>query len=78
LTLLAKLANNPQRSLKIFLSGLGLFASGAAAIFIGYYHHHYWQILGLLLLAVGILFAAWGYVGIFAQRLSQMFNRYQK
>jgi hypothetical protein len=78
LTLLAKLANNPQRSIKLFFVGLAFFALGGCFIFYGYHHHHYWQILGLVLLGIGIFFSTWGYIGLFAQRLLQMFNRYPK
>lgn len=67
--ILEKLGQDPKRSLLIFVRGLGLFIIGVILIFIGYYSHHYWQILGIVFLAIGILIAAYGYIGIFANRL---------
>ena len=67
--ILEKLGQDPKRSLLIFVRGLGLFIIGVILIFIGYYSHHYWQILGIVFLAIGILIAACGYIGIFANRL---------
>jgi NADH:ubiquinone oxidoreductase subunit K len=67
--LLTKLGQNPKRSLSLFLSGLGLFAVGLIFITIGYFYHHHWQILGLFILALACAIAAWGYLGIFANRL---------
>jgi len=73
--ILEKLGQDPQRSLSLFLRGLGLFAIGACLIIIGYYYHFYWQIAGIVFLALGIAFSAWGYSGIFANRLLNIFNR---
>lgn len=67
--LLAKLGQNPKRSLSLFLSGLGLFTVGLIFITIGYFYHHIWQIFGLFILALACTIAAWGYLGIFANRL---------
>lgn len=78
MSLLSKLGDTPQRSLRIFILGLVLFALGLALVFIGYYQHHYWQILGLVLLAIAIVLSVWGYVGIFANRLLTMLNRHPK
>jgi hypothetical protein len=73
--LLEKLGQNPQRSLSFFMRGLGLFAVGTLFIFVGYYFHHYWQILGLFFLIPAILLAAYGYIGMFANRLLNIFQR---
>ena len=67
-SLLEKLGQNPQRSLKFFVSGLGLFVLSLVLIGLGYFHHHLWQIPGLIILAIACLIAAWGYLGIFANR----------
>ena len=67
--ILEKLGQDPQRSLQLFMRGLGFFIIGVILIFTGYYTHHYWQIAGLLFLAIGIFFSIYGYVGIFANRL---------
>jgi len=73
--ILEKLGQNPQRSLVFFMRGLGLFAIGVLCIFLGYYFHHYWQILGLCFLIPAILLAACGYIGMFSNRLLNIFNR---
>lgn len=73
--LLEKLGQDPQRSLTLFIRGLGIFAFGSCLIVIGYYHHHFWQIVGIAFLTFGILFSAWGYCGIFANRLLNIFYR---
>lgn len=73
--ILEKLGQDPQHSMKIFMRGLGLFVIGALFVALGYYRHHLWQIPGLVLLVGGCLVAAWGYLGIFANRLLNIFNR---
>lgn len=75
MSILEKLGQDPQRSMQRFLCGLGLFISGLCLIFIGVYHHHSWQILGILLLAVGCGVAIYGYIGIFANRLYHIIQR---
>ena len=75
--LLAKLGQDPQRSLSIFLTGLGLFALGLIFIAIGYFNHHLWQVVGLIILAFACLIAAWGYVGMFANRWFNILNRHK-
>lgn len=74
--LLAKLGQNPKRSLSIFLSGLGLFSVGLLFITIGYFYHHIWQMLGLFILALSCVIAIWGYLGIFANRWFNIINRH--
>ncbi len=76
-TLLAKLGQDPQRSLSIFLTGLGLFALGLIFIAIGYFNHHLWQIIGLIILAFACLIAAWGYLGLFANRWFNILNKHK-
>lgn len=75
--LLAKLGQDPQRSLSIFLRGLGLFALGLIFIGLGYFYHHLLQVIGILLLALACIIAAWGYVGIFANRWFNILNRHK-
>lgn len=74
--LLAKLGQDPKRSLSIFLVGLGLFAFGLVFITIGYFYHHLWQVLGLCILALACLIAIWGYIGIFANRWFNILNKH--
>ena len=73
--LLEKLGQDPKRSLTLFMRGLGLFVIGAGLIALGYFSQPLWQIPGLVLLGLGILFAAWGYLGIFSNRLLVMLSR---
>ncbi|MDX2368867.1 MAG: hypothetical protein QNK36_10745 [Colwellia sp.] len=74
--LLAKLGQDPKRSLSIFLTGLGLFAIGLVFIAIGYFYHHIWQMLGVLILVFSCVIAAWGYLGIFANRWFNILNKH--
>lgn len=73
--LLAKLGQDPKRSLSIFLRGLGLFILGLSFIGVGYFHHHLWQVAGIVIIAFACLIAAWGYLGIFANRWFNILNR---
>lgn len=66
--ILEKLGQNPQRSLTLFLRGLGLFIIGLIFVGLGYFYHHLWQIVGIAVLGISCLIAAWGYLGIFANR----------
>jgi hypothetical protein len=75
--LLEFLGRDPQRSLGLFLRGLGLFVIGIGLIFLGVYSHHLWQVPGMFFLALGCIAAAWGYLGMFANRLYHIFNRTQ-
>jgi len=75
--LLAKLGQDPARSLTIFLRGLGLFSLGLLFIAIGYFYHYLWQVLGLILIALGCMISAWGYLGIFANRWFNILNRHK-
>jgi hypothetical protein len=74
--LLAKLGQDPKRSLSIFLTGFGLFFVGLVFIALGYFYHHIWQMLGIFILACACAIAAWGYLGIFANRWFNILNRY--
>lgn len=74
MTVLKKLGQDPQRSLALFIKGLGLFVIGVLLVLLGYYTEPLWQVPGLFFLAFGSIVAAWGYVGIFANRLLNMFK----
>ncbi|WP_040698071.1 hypothetical protein [Pseudoalteromonas citrea] len=71
-TVIYKLGQHPKLSLKRFFIGLGLFALSVLGIAYGYYHYAWVQLIGLGLLAPALFFAAWGYIGIFANRFSQV------
>jgi hypothetical protein len=74
--LLAKLGQNPKRSLSIFLTGLSLFVVGLIFIAIGYFYLYIWQIIGIFILALACSIAAWGYLGIFANRWFHILNQH--
>jgi hypothetical protein len=74
--LLAKLGQDPKRSLSIFLTGLGLFVFGLVFIALGYFYHHIWQMLGLLILACACTTSAWGYLGLFTNRWFNILNQH--
>jgi hypothetical protein len=73
--LLARLGQNPKRSLTIFLCGFGLFIVGLCFIAVGYFYHHLWQVLGIIIIVFACIIAAWGYLGIFANRWFTILNR---
>lgn len=73
--ILEKLGQDPKRSLSIFLRGLGLFCFGIFFIAIGYYYHHLWQIIGLVIMTIACIIAVWGYLGIFANRWFNILNK---
>lgn len=76
--LIEKLGHNPQKSLTLFLRGLGLFFIALLLITLGYFHHHWWQIAGVILLAVACFLSVWGYLGIFANRWLHVFYKNRK
>ena len=73
--LLEKLGQDPKQSLTLFLRGFGLFIIGGLIIMLGYFTDPLWQIPGLLILVPGAVMAAIGYLGIFSNRLLNIFNR---
>ena len=73
--LLFKFGATPRRSFKVFVLGILLFFSAMTMIFVGSQHWLGWQALGLALGSVGFCVAAWGYLGLLANRLAQFFSR---
>ena len=67
-----RLGSHPKRSLKFFLSGLALVIIAAVLIYLGYNHTHWLQLAGLIVLVPGLGCAFYGYLGIFANRFSQV------
>lgn len=70
-----RLGSEPQKSWGQFRLGLVVFAAGAAFILFGPALHVWLQIPGLILVAVGFIWAGKGYLGIFANRFAQSLNR---
>ncbi len=66
--LLEKLGQNPQGSLQLFLSGLGLFVVALVFMTLGYFYHHLWQVVGIIILVIACFLSCWGYLGLFANR----------
>jgi hypothetical protein len=66
--LLEKLGQHPKNSLRLFLRGIGLFFIAVILIALGYFHHHLWQIAGVITLVLACCISAWGYIGMFANR----------
>ncbi|MEJ6476030.1 hypothetical protein [Pseudoalteromonas piscicida] len=77
-TLIYRLGSHPKRSLKFFLAGLCLVIVAAIFIALGYYQDHRFQIVGLILLLPGLCCAFYGYIGIFANRFSQVLEAREK
>ena len=73
--LLNRLARQPMLSWQRFKRGLILFGLGVALILSGAKWWVWLQLPGILMLGAGIAFAAWGYAGLLAYRLTQAFNR---
>ncbi|GAA0854986.1 hypothetical protein [Aliiglaciecola litoralis] len=67
--------SNPHKSWADFKIGLGIFVLGVVLIYVGLQFWIFLQIPAVILLAVGFLIAAKGYLGIFANRFSQTLNR---
>ncbi|WP_404342075.1 hypothetical protein [Pseudoalteromonas mariniglutinosa] len=69
-----RLGSHPKLSLKRFFRGVALFVLAVIFIALGYYYHYALQIVGLIILPMALFFTAWGYLGIFANRFSQVLN----
>ncbi|WP_252733855.1 hypothetical protein [Pseudoalteromonas sp. C2R02] len=65
-------------SLRRFFIGIVLFAISAGLIIFGYLHLALLQLPGLVLLPIALYFAMYGYLGIFANRFSQILKDREK
>ncbi|WP_046007064.1 hypothetical protein [Pseudoalteromonas rubra] len=72
--LIYRLGSHPKRSLRFFLCGLALFALSAALIALGYFYQAWLQLPGLVMLVLALGVAGYGYLGIFANRFSQVLS----
>ncbi|WP_249364559.1 hypothetical protein [Pseudoalteromonas rubra] len=69
-----RLGSHPKRSLRFFLSGLALFALSMMLIALGYFFQPWLQIPGVIILLPALSIAGYGYLGIFANRFSQVLS----
>ncbi|QPB81769.1 hypothetical protein CWC22_001600 [Pseudoalteromonas rubra] len=69
-----RLGSHPKRSLRFFLYGLALFALSVVLIALGYVYQAWLQLPGLIILAIALGVAGYGYLGIFANRFSQVLS----
>ncbi|TRY33341.1 hypothetical protein [Aliiglaciecola sp. M165] len=70
-----KLGSDPAKSWADFKIGLFVFCVGVVFILLGAKYWALLQVPGLLILAGGFVFAAKGYLGIFANRFSQTLSQ---
>lgn len=73
--LIERLGANPQQSWANFKVGLIIFVVGAILLLLGAKYLIWLQIPAVICLAIGLGFAAKGYVGIFASRFYQSFSQ---
>ena len=67
---LLKLGSSPQQSVKTFVFGLTIFASGMAIIYLALVTVLWLQIIGIVCIIIGLVVSARGYVGILANRIA--------
>lgn len=72
--LVFRLGNNPHISWARFKKGLGLFVTGVVLLYAGAAFWIWLQIPATIILALGFVVAAYGYLGIFANRFAQTLN----
>lgn len=69
-----RLGSHPHLSWARFKKGLGLFVAGVVLLYAGAIYWIWLQIPAVFLLGLGFALAAYGYLGIFANRFSQTLN----
>ena len=69
-SLLLRFGSTPKQSVRWFVSGLFCFVLGVVLIYLGPALHIWLQLLGLILVALALLLAGRGYIGILANRLA--------
>ncbi|WP_080760063.1 hypothetical protein [Pseudoalteromonas luteoviolacea] len=69
-----RLGSNPKRSLKRFFTGIGLFVIAMGLFALSHYHDPSWRYAGLAVLFPALGIAGYGYLGIFANRFSQVIS----
>lgn len=76
--LVYRAGSHPQRSLKAFFAGIGLFVAGLAGLYANQDPQSWLARLAVVSICIGVPVAAYGYVGIFANRWAQILNRAEK
>ncbi|MCG7549075.1 hypothetical protein [Pseudoalteromonas sp. Of7M-16] len=69
-----RLGSNPKRSLRFFFTGIGIFVLAMGLFALSYYHDPNWRYAGLAVLFPALGIAGYGYLGIFANRFSQVIS----
>ena len=72
-----RFGSDVKRSLRWFAAGLLLFAIAGAFIAAGYYYQYWWQIVGLVVALPALFITLYGYLGILANRFSQILKRFK-
>ena len=72
--LVFRLGSEPHLSWARFKKGLGLFVCGVVLLYAGAAFWIWLQIPALIILTIGFVLAAYGYLGIFANRFAQTLN----
>ena len=73
--LLNRLGADPHKSWTRFKTGLMLFIAGSILLFLGARFLIWLQIPAVILMAIGFIIAARGYIGIFANRFARTLNQ---
>ena len=76
--LIYRLGSHPRRSLRAFLTGVALFAAGLGLLYLDQQQPGWLAKTGILLIALGLVTAACGYVGIFANRFALVIERAER
>lgn len=72
--MIQRIAEDLNKSWALFKRGLGIFGVGAIVILVGAKYAPIIQIPGLIILAIGSLYAARGYLGIIVHRMTSSFK----
>ncbi len=72
--LVFQLGSTPHLSWARFKKGLGLFVAGVVLLYAGAAYWIWLQIPAIVVLTIGFGLAAYGYLGIFANRFAQTLN----
>lgn len=69
------IARFPQQSLQLFFAGLTSFVLGLTALWFNQVQDNWLAPTGVILITLGVLCSAFGWLGMLAHRLAQIINR---